>query len=72
MSRFGLRSDAQLYLIADLLAARTGKRDARQVVEGIIYRYRCGIAWRDVPEVFGPWKTIWTGHRQMSQERGPR
>jgi putative transposase len=21
-----------------------------------------------VPEVFGPWKTIWTWHRQMSQE----
>ena len=43
-------------------------RDARQVVEGIIYRYRCGIAWRDVPAVFGPWQTIWTWHRRMSAE----
>jgi transposase len=25
------------------------------MVEGIIYRCRCGIAWRDLPEVFGPW-----------------
>jgi transposase len=46
-------------LIADLLPVRTGKkgrpfRDARQMVEGIIYRYRCGIAWRDVPAAFGP------------------
>ena len=24
-------------------------RDHRQVVEGIIYRYRTGIAWRDLP-----------------------
>ncbi|WP_142035981.1 transposase [Arthrobacter sp. SLBN-100] len=24
-------------------------RDDRRVVEDIIYRYRCGIAWRDVP-----------------------
>jgi transposase len=73
VSRFQLLSDAQWSLIADLLPARTGKqgrpfRDARQVVEGIIYRYRCGIAWRDVPEVFGPWQTIWTWHRRMSAD----
>jgi transposase len=73
MSRFQLLSDAQWLLIADLLPARTGKqgrpfRDARQVVEGIIYRYRCGIAWRDVPAVFGPWQTIWTWHRRMSAD----
>lgn len=36
------------------------------MVERIIYRYRCGIAWRDVPEVFGPWQTIWTWHRRMA------
>jgi putative transposase len=39
---------------------------SRVVVEGIIYRYRCGIAWRDVPAVFGPWQTIWTCHRRMA------
>jgi putative transposase len=73
MSRFQLLSDSQWMLIEDLLPARTGKkgrpfRDARQMVEGIIYRYRCGIAWRDVPAVFGPWQTIWTWHRRMSAE----
>jgi hypothetical protein len=57
----------------DLLPVRRGKkgtpfRDARQMAEGIIYRYRCGIAWRDVPEVFGPWQTIWTWHRRMRAE----
>jgi putative transposase len=36
------------------------------MVEGIIYRYRCGIAWRDVPAVFGSWQTIWTWHRRMA------
>ena len=51
MSRFQLLSDAQWELIEDLLPVRTGKkgrpfRDARQLVEGITYRYRCGIAWR--------------------------
>ncbi|PND57692.1 IS5/IS1182 family transposase [Mycobacterium sp. ENV421] len=73
MSRFQLLTDAQWSLIEDLLPVRTGKkgrpfRDARQMLEGIIYRYRCGIAWRDVPEVFGPWQTIWTWHRRMSAE----
>ena len=73
MSRFQLLSDAQWSLIEDLLPVRTGKkgrpfRDARQVVEGIIYRYRCGIAWRDMPEAFGPWQTVWTWHRRLSAE----
>lgn len=36
------------------------------MVEGIVYRYRCGIAWRDVPDVFGPWQTIWTWHRRLA------
>lgn len=34
----------------------------RRVVEGIIYRYRAGIAWRDGPTDFGPWQTIWKRH----------
>jgi transposase len=71
VSRFQLLSDDQWALIEDLLPVRTGKRgrpfsDARAMVEGIIYRYRCGIAWRDVPEIFGPWQTIWTWHRRMA------
>jgi transposase len=41
-------------------------RDHRQVVEGIIYRFRCGLAWRDLPESFGPWQTVWKRHRRLS------
>ena len=71
VSRFRLLSDAQWSLIASLLPVRTGRQgrpfsDARTMVEAIIYRYRCGIAWRDVPPVFGPWQTIWTWHRRMA------
>ncbi|WP_368660818.1 transposase [Amycolatopsis sp. Hca4] len=52
-------------LIEDLLPVRTGQQGrpfagACSMVEGIIYRYRCGIAWRDVPAVFGAWQAIWT------------
>ena len=41
-------------------------RDHRQVVEGIVHRYRCGIAWRDLPERFGPWQTAWKRHARFS------
>ena len=62
MSRDALLSDTQWEILEPLLPAQrpvTGRpmRDHRQVIEGIIYRYRCGIAWRDLPEVFGPWQT---------------
>ncbi len=63
MSRIQLLTDVRWSLIEDFLPARTGKngrpfRNARQVIEGIIYRCRCGIASRDVPAAFGPWQTI--------------
>jgi transposase len=71
MSRFQLLSDAQWDLIADLLPGRTGRKrrpfsDARSMVEGIVYRYRTGIAWRDLPRVFGPWQTVWAWHRRLA------
>ena len=71
MSRFQLLSDAQWSLIEEMLPRPTGRpgrrfSDARTMVEGIVYRYRTGIAWRDLPEVFGPWQTVWTWHRRMA------
>lgn len=73
MSRFQLLSDAQWSLIEDALPRRTGRAgrpfaDARTMVEAIIYRYRCGIAWRDLPELFGPWQTVWSWHRRLTAE----
>lgn len=38
------------------------------MVEGIVYRYRTGIAWRDLPEVYGPWQTVWTWHRRLADD----
>ena len=43
-------------------------RDHRQVVEGVIYRFRTGIAWRDLPDSFGPWQTVWKRHRRFSSD----
>jgi len=71
MSRFQLLSDAQWSLIEGLLPRPTGRKgrpfaDARRMVEAIVYRYRTGIAWRDLPAVFGPWQTAWTWHHRMA------
>ena len=33
---------------------------------GIVYRYRTGVPWRDLPSEFGPWQTVWKRHRRFS------
>ena len=40
----------------------------RPVIEGIIYRYRTGVAWRDVPREFGPWQTLWKRHDKFAKD----
>ena len=55
-SRYGLRED-QWNKIRDLLPGREGAvgvtaRDNRLFVEAVLYRYRAGIPWRDLPERF--------------------
>ena len=50
-------------LIADVFPEpkRTGRppRDRRQVVDGILWILRTGSPWRDLPDAFGPWATVW-------------
>lgn len=65
-------TDEQWARIEPLLPSNQGRRghpfgDHRRVVEGIAYRYRTGIPWRDLPrEQFGPWQTVWKRHRRFS------
>jgi transposase len=58
-----LLSDEEWELIADIFPepAATGRprRDPRTIVNGIIWILRTGSAWRDLPEEFGPWQTVW-------------
>jgi transposase len=62
--RYALRDD-QWARIEGLLPGRAGHvggtaRDNRLFVEAVLYRYRAGIPWRDLPERFGPWKAVHT------------
>ncbi|WP_455907550.1 IS5 family transposase [Streptomyces mirabilis] len=43
-------------------------RDHRQVINGILHRVRTGVPWRDLPERFGPWKTVYERHRSWSAD----
>ncbi|MFB7394971.1 IS5 family transposase [Streptomyces sp. NPDC056191] len=38
--------------------ARGRWRDHHQVLEGIVFKFRTGLPWRDLPEWFGPWQTV--------------
>ena len=71
MSRSAVLTDAQWDLIEPLMPSTDGKRgsrfrDHRRVVEAIVFRFRTGIAWRDLPVEFGPWQTAWKRHRRFS------
>jgi len=73
MTRTAVFSDVAWARIAPLMPCSDGQRgrpfrDHRQVVEGIVFRYRAGIAWRDLPECFGPWQTVWKRHRRLSAD----
>lgn len=58
-----LLTDDEWNLIADIFPkpAATGRppRDPRQVVDGIFWILRTGSPWRDLPDEFGPWQTVW-------------
>ena len=68
MRRYGLRDD-QWERIKHLLPGQPGwvgvtAADNRLFVEAVLYRYRAGIPWRDLPERFGDGVKV---HRRFSR-----
>nr|WP_257017377.1 IS5 family transposase [Streptomyces sp. Ag82_O1-15] len=62
-------SDAEWEFVRPLLPAslRGRKRlDDRKVLNGIVWKFRTGTAWRDVPERYGPWATLHTRFRRWA------
>lgn len=56
-------TDEQWDCIADIFPppAKTGRppSDRRMIVDGILWIMRTGSPWRDLPDEFGPWGTVW-------------
>ena len=68
MQRYGLRDDPWKR-IETLLPGRDGSvgvtaADNRLFIEAVLFRYRAGIPWRDLPERLGDWKNV---HRRFSR-----
>jgi transposase len=68
MERFGLGDD-QWHRIKDILPGREGHvggtaADNRLFVEAVLYRFRTGMPWRDLPGRFGHWKSV---HQRFSR-----
>jgi transposase len=64
MHRYELRDD-QWERIQGLLPGRSGSvgrpaANNRLFVEAVLYRYRAGIPWRDLPDRFGDFRVVHT------------
>src|SRR5262245_48812822 len=56
-------TDAQWARLEPLLPRRVSgpkaARGDRLSIEAVIFRARTGLPWRDLPEWFGPWKSVY-------------
>lgn len=62
-------TDQDWELLAPLMpraAAGRPRAADRQVVNGMVYKIRAGVFWRDLPERYGPWKTVCTRFRRYA------
>ena len=70
MSRGDL-TEGEWRLLKDQLPAERGRKnrpafDNRPIVNGILWRIRTGAPWRDVPEKYGKWMTVYQRFRRWS------
>lgn len=69
MSKRHALTDEQWELIEPLIPksnARTGRpaRDRRLMLDGVFWVLATGAPWRDLPERFGPWQTVYHHFRR--------
>ena len=70
MARFDL-SDAEWEIIAPLLPNKprgVPRVDDRRVLNGIFWVLRTGSPWRDVPERYGPYTTVYNRFNRWAKD----
>jgi transposase len=73
MRRYEL-SDAQWARIEPLLPKNRPHKPGRHwhnhrpLVQGILWRLHSGAPWRDIPERYGPWQTIYNRFNRWRQD----
>jgi transposase len=63
-------SDTQWARLEPLLPPRqpgTPRKDDRLVVNGILWKLATGAPWRDLPERYGPWQSVYTRFRRWTR-----
>ena len=71
MVRRQLRDEQWLRIERVLLSQRrTGRRgrDDRNFIEAVLWWRRTGVPWRDLPEEFGSWKTVFNRFDRWSKD----
>jgi transposase len=43
------------------------RQDDRRILNGIVWKLASGVPWRDLPERYGPWQTVYTRFRRWTQ-----
>jgi transposase len=64
-------TDAQWKLIEPVLPKqnRGGRwNDHRTTLNGMLWVLRCGTPWRDMPERYGSWKTVYSRFRRWTDD----
>lgn len=56
------------HIIGDERSRGTSGRDNRMFVEGVLWIVRTGAPWRDLPEVFGDWNTVYRRFSRWSRK----
>jgi transposase len=42
--------------------------DHRPILNGLLYWLHTGVPWRDIPERYGPWQTLYARFRRWSRD----
>lgn len=53
-------------VVSKPVAGRPAKDD-RNFIEAVFWWRRTGVPWRDLPDVFGPWKTVFNRFNRWSK-----
>ena len=73
MKRHELTNEQWERLQDKLPMERTGgngrpAKDNRVMLNGILYWLNTGVPWRDLPERYGPWQSVYTRFRRWSEQ----
>ena len=49
-------------------SGRPPKHSKRQLIDGIRFRVRTGVQWRDLPARYGPWQTVYGLFRRWQRD----